>query len=884
MGSIGESDRKRRHLNSISPMSTATTKKHPHCPSSEDNLRDSAVLQYQNEKLFQQLEAQKSEFLVLENKLHQLKEKQQTYDAKLKLVNRSWEQVAGDLESLSIRTRGSANGGDDVKHSRIVEDGASCPPKDAFLSRLLETGAIDSCSTKGSPHQMNDDIKTSCSTTNNIISNIIAAINDWWHVIEVLSAALLETLPEDDLSKQMQKTTNGLEMDVKSLQVALSDLHLKHRLLMNEVQIHRDTNAKNKAKLKHLAGELENTTAELEESNCKLTNLKAQKDASQGAFFPVLNLGNKYAEGDKVRDKRKELQDMESALKQSLDLASNRLVELGSVHEERIGILKQLAKLENTMKGVKHISSSKTYLLLSNQIEKSKAEVDQCHALLEKLQVEREDFVWWEKEMNMKVDLADISQRTAAIVGSRVIELEMELKRQISEKNLLKSRLEKASREPGRKEIIAEFKGLLSSLPKDMDVMQSRLSEYKEAALEVHSLRAEVQSLSNIIDRKSIQVTALGVLSSRSAEQVAEIQKMQAVVWDLKESEKELNLILEMYGRESTDSRDLIESRDLEYKAWACVQSLKSSLDEHNLELRVKAANESEAMSQQRLANAEAEIADLRRKLETSGRDIGMLSDVLKSKHEEGEAYLSEIESIGQAYGDMQTQNQQLLQQITERDDYNIKLVLECTKARQVQDALRMEKQVVEKKMQQANASLELYDIKTARIEEQLKICSEQVGKLAEGGWQCSVALESAKKRLLDVKRESQQLKQSLDESESMVARSRLDVVGLQIELEHERSKKKRLEEELEVVARKAASLSALTEDSSVLEKLQEEVREYKEILKCGICHDRQKEVVIAKCYHLLCAACVQRTLDSRRKCPICSTSFGPNDVKNVYI
>lgn len=75
-------------------------------------------------------------------------------------------------------------------------------------------------------------------------------------------------------------------------------------------------------------------------------------------------------------------------------------------------------------------------------------------------------------------------------------------------------------------------------------------------------------------------------------------------------------------------------------------------------------------------------------------------SEVLKSKHEETEAYLSEIEvihynitlsvpfclwnicykmvllqTIGQAYDDIQTQNQQLLQQVTERDDYNIKVM-----------------------------------------------------------------------------------------------------------------------------------------------------------------------------------------------------------------
>ena len=36
--------------------------------------------------------------------------------------------------------------------------------------------------------------------------------------------------------------------------------------------------------------------------------------------------------------------------------------------------------------------------------------------------------------------------------------------------------------------------------------------------------------------------------------------------------------------------------------------------------------------------------------------------------------YLVLLQTIGQAYDDMQTQNQHLLQQITERDDYNIKV------------------------------------------------------------------------------------------------------------------------------------------------------------------------------------------------------------------
>ena len=55
--------------------------------------------------------------------------------------------------------------------------------------------------------------------------------------------------------------------------------------------------------------------------------------------------------------------------------------------------------------------------------------------------------------------------------------------------------------------------------------------------------------------------------------------------------------------------RDVMEVRQAERKAWAQVEMLKSALDEHSLELRVKAANEAEAACQQRLAAAEAEIA-----------------------------------------------------------------------------------------------------------------------------------------------------------------------------------------------------------------------------------------------------------------------------------
>ncbi|CAL5381347.1 unnamed protein product [Camellia sinensis] len=970
MGSTGEPDRKRRHFSSISP-TAASAKKQSFLPLSEDkknvyvepsmplNVRkptnmpsdadwnipiqvshsigwskirkrklklwrlagidggllglDNAVLEYQNQKLVQKLEAQKVEHIALEKKHSQLKEKQQPYDETLVVVNKAWEQLVDGLESCSICTKDLLSSGRDAKTQLITEDGPLSTPENAFLGRLLETGATESSSVINSLNQNEEDTQIAVKKSKNILSNIVAAINELWYLKDGLQATVLKALPEDGSCRK--KASTNLQTEVRNLRVALGDLYLNHKSLARELQCHRDTDAKNKAELKRLRGltiallflevELESTVVELEESNCKLATLKTERDAAKRAFFPALNLVNKPVAVDKTKDKQKDLQNMESALKELLDQASCRLLELKRFHEERIGILKQLSDMQDTLKNVKGISLSQAYVLVREQLAKSKADLVQYQALFEKLQAEKDNLGWREKEMNMKNDLVDVFNRNAAVAECRTTELQIEIQKQINEKNLIETRLEEASREPGRKEIIAEFKALVSSFPEDMGSMQSQLRKYKEAASDVHSLRANVQSLSTILDRKAKE---LKKLSLRSTDQAAEMQKLQSVLRDLKESDMELKLILEMYRRESIDSSlekgcpwmrmgtwDVLEARDSEYKAWAHVQSLKSSLDEHNLESRVKTAIEAEATSQQRLATAEAEIADLRQKLEASKREKSRLSDVLKSKHEENETYLSEIETIGQAYDDMQTQNQHLLQQITERDDYNIKLVLEGVQAKQYRNALFMEKQTMEKAIHQAEASVDFYSMKAARIEDQFKMCSEQVQTLAEDRFQSLSILENTQKKLLDVRKSSQQLRDLLDRSQSKADKGRVSLAELQIYLEKERFGKKRLEEELEVVRRKASRLKSHIEGSSVVDKLQQELREYKEILKCSVCLDRSKEasllvehqvqVVITKCYHLFCNPCIQRIIESRhRKCPVCAASFGANDVKPVYI
>ncbi|MFS8022779.1 putative transcription factor C2H2 family [Helianthus anomalus] len=880
MGGTGEADRKRQFSSISSPTAAATAaKKHPFVPPSEDKKLDTVVLKFQNQKLLQKLESQKVECVALENKFRQLREKQSPYTKTLAVVDKSWDELVDKVASCSIRTKDLVSSDRDNKHHAAAGEEASLPPEDVFLHRLLEKGATESSSTNNdTPSQLQECRNSAGNKVQNTLSNIVHTIDSLWNLKDGLYAEALKKVPEGSCRPN---SSIELQKEVKNMRSSISDMHLMHRSMAKQMQFHLDTDAKNKSELRQLRGELECSMVELEESNKNLAALKAETDAAKGGIFPVL-LGNKRVANDRAREKEKDLHDMESLLKELQDQASSRQLELKHLHEERTEILKKLSSLQSTLKNVKGIFSSEAFALVKDKIAKARADITQYQSQYQKLQVEKDNLGWREKEFNMKNDIGDVLRQSSAVSDSRIRDLQMEIQKQVDRKKLIESKLEAASREPGRKEIITKFRTFVSSFPQDMGSMQTQLRKHKEDSSDVQSLRADVQSLTAILDRKTRELEAL---SARSVAQSAEIQKLHATIHDLEESDLELKVVLDVYRRETIDSRDLLEARNAECKAWAHVQNLKYSLDEHNLETRVKAAIEAEAASQQMLAAAEAKIADLRQKWELSKKEKCRLTDVLESKHQENEAYLSEIETIGQAYDDVQTHNQQLLQQITERDDYNIKLVLEGVRARQLHDSLLLDKQTVERKIQQGNALINFCETKAERIGDQMRLCSDQVQKLSETRVQKTSALENTQRRLHDTRRASQQVMDSLEESQIKVDKSRASLMDLQIELDKERFEKKRVEEELEAARRKHLRLTSDLDGSSVVEKLQQELKEYKEILKCSVCLDRPKEVVITKCYHLFCNACVQKIIETRhRKCPLCAASFGANDVKPVYI
>ncbi|CAN0921817.1 E3 ubiquitin-protein ligase BRE1-like 1 [Linum grandiflorum] len=152
MESTGEPDRKRRHFSSLSP-TAALAKKQPVSHFSDDKKLDAAVLQFQNQKLLQKLEAQKVEYSILESKYSKLKDRQQPYESTLNAVDKSCKLLVNDLEARSKQLREASSWNAFQKASK--EDTAAVP-EDAFLSRLMETGATKSSSANNIPEQIDE--------------------------------------------------------------------------------------------------------------------------------------------------------------------------------------------------------------------------------------------------------------------------------------------------------------------------------------------------------------------------------------------------------------------------------------------------------------------------------------------------------------------------------------------------------------------------------------------------------------------------------------------------------------------------------------------------------------------------------------------------------
>ncbi|KAF9587252.1 hypothetical protein IFM89_039533 [Coptis chinensis] len=852
-----EPDSKRPHHHLTSSVSSTTNIMARSSPTSPDERHvDAAVLQYQNQKLVQQLDAQKHELHDLEDRLRELRSKQSSYDDSLIAVNKLWNQLVDDLVLLGIQ----AGGNEDRLQAMDSSDRSrgstmSCPPEEIFLCRILDSGPFESNGDVGK--YVEEALSARHSSTLDLMKSLVDTLDSRRARAKSLASALHGKLSEEDAIIQLHNIDESMGKEATNLRKVIDILQQKHKDYEDEIQTLIHSHSTDQVEIKRIAAELEESMAELEESRRKIVNLKMQMNVLHGLHLPALNTVNGSTSPEKSSDRNMGIRELKISLEESKTLASTRLSELQEAQEHTLSISKKFQECQNELMDEKYVVSSRPYTLLSDQLQHWNAEMERYKGLTDSLQADRTHVMRREKDLSVKAESADAARNDIKDCETKIEELECQLQRCIVERNDLEMKVEEVEQDSGRKDIKTEFHVMISAFSKEMDMMEAQLNRWKGTACEALSLREEAHSLKAQLSRK--------------------------VETSQKETQ-ELQVFLEMHGQEHFDNRDVMEIKESERRALVQTEVLRNALEEHSLELRVKAANEAEAACQQRLSAAESEIADLRAELDVCERDVLELREAIKVKDGEAEAYISEIETIGQAYEDMQAQNQHLLHQVADRDDYNIKLVSESVKTKQGQSFLLFEKQMIAKQLLQAKAAQESFKLKISCSDDQLKCDLIEASKASSENRHISLIIESAKWELTDAEKELKWLRGAVASSEKEFEQTQKKVAEYEMELESERDERKGLEDELAGVNNAILEMTSESGEAAI-QRLQDEVKECKSILKCGVCFDRPKEVVITKCFHLFCNPCIQRNLEIRhRKCPGCGTAFGQNDVRFVNI
>ncbi|XP_071712414.1 E3 ubiquitin-protein ligase BRE1-like 2 [Rutidosis leptorrhynchoides] len=866
---------KRPHLNN------SQMARHPY-PSPDNTTVDATVLQYQNQKLVQQLDIQKQELHDLEDKIKELRQGQTSYDDFLITTNQLWTQLDEDLILLGARVGAGQSALDALQRSDSAQGSIpSGPAEEMFLCRLVQSDSIGASGCEELLVNVNEALALRHSSTLELMKLIEDTIQVVVAKIDIIDKSLHENSSAEDAIIQSYKIDDLMKEEAKHLHLVIDALHAKHKEYDDMIQSYSHSHSVDQSEIKRIAGDIEDRMAELEESRRKLVSLKMQKDKLSGVHPPVPFAVNGSSSPESTVDKTRGLRDLKDSIEEAKILASDRLSELQEAQDDNLSLSKQLHDLENEVNDYKYIYTSRPYTLLSDQLPYWKSEVDRIRALVDSLQVDRSSVLRKEKELSTKTESIDALRNPVDNVDSTIEKLEEELLERINENNELEIKMEEAVQDSERKDIKAEFQVMSSALLKEIGIMKSQLDRWKDTECESVSLQKEVQSLRALVDKKTSEHKDL---VDSCSEQNVEIKSLQAHVERLQKKKLESQILLDMVVQGTYDNRDVMEIKESERRAHSQAQVLENAYNEHSLVLRIKAANETELACQQRLSIAEAEIADLMAKLDESDRDVLELKEAIKIKDGESESYISEIETIGQAYEDMQTQNQHLLQQVMERDDYNIKLVSESVKMKQSHISLLSEKQTLDEQLQHVNSAVESLKSRIAYFEEQMNSCIIHALKSTEEDRHLSVNLENSKWELANADKELKCLKSLLSSSEKEHDQIRRKMDEIQEELDNERLDKKKLDEELADLNMKVTELT-LGSSEAAIQKLQDDIKDCKSILKCGVCFDRPKEVVIVKCYHLFCNPCIQRNLEIRhRKCPACGMAFGQNDVRFVKI
>ncbi|KNC97517.1 uncharacterized protein SPPG_09429 [Spizellomyces punctatus DAOM BR117] len=487
--------------------------------------------------------------------------------------------------------------------------------------------------------------------------------------------------------------------------------------------------------------------------------------------------------------------------------------------------------------------------------------------------------------------------------------LEEEYKYHVNENEIIKTRLEKLSREveelrSERRKFTEELENEESSRRKVLETEMRKLEgdltrirgnrDHLQHALDLRCSKDEVE----IVQMQEIRVIA-NTRKDRIVCLEADLQRLKMqIAADMGDQ------ALLRFFEEATDGNPL---EDLRQKLRAAENKIKSLEDTVN---SYQDASESVVERQQIMLSerqARRELESAQRQLESYERCFGTLPDSddaaghLVAKLHEKDALLeklqgkieyyektesrllSEIETLGKAWAELEDQNSRKVLNLAQKEDHILRLMAEKTKYDQKCAMLTKQSTTYNNLgialKRQSDKQLEQIRI----LEQREKALSQQLQAREKELAAKSIAGDQQQRRCGDLIREVAGLK---DKEQRWSAKYDNATSALKKKitlLENTAEEHRKAREEVEILQRRLDKYtkSETTPDTNLMRQIEE----YKLLLKCSSCNNNFKSHVLNKCMHTFCKDCIDDMWTSRqRKCPTCGIAFAQQDIRQVYL
>ncbi|DBA67317.1 TPA: hypothetical protein ACH3X2_001617 [Trebouxia sp. C0005] len=845
-----------------------------------------SMLAFQNSKLKAQLEVKRDEFADLDRRHQQLVAKQASYQDNLLIIDRLWRQVNGDIQALTERATGEpvlkAEPDYSMKPETVdTKEGADIK-EDPFLARLLQSDA----SMVGVTQQSLKLLWTDASELEVLLrKRLNSTVESFAKVLDAIRQGQQQRAEQAQQIEQQQlpdsasaTTTQRLANDIHNLQRTVDGQQAYIRTLEANLAQTDDEFVKHKEQIRDMNNQLADLDEQLAKARKSQRTVNGQHPAVAKAEVSLPNGAAQSASSvEAQKGLPKEAFLLTKSLEETEQLMSKRERELEQEREAGIQLAREIRDLKSQLSSQVGETSSQTLQEVLRERDAIKADrnrlltrVSQLERDVSKLEVLERQKAAADREAKHAHGMQEASLQAVRDRETRAQQLQSQLEQAQQALHAEKAQF-------GQQGTLLQCRKHMDTLQTDLLSERQKVKQLAGKGQQVATAKQEVLEAVSALQAKEKQLVRLQLKLQRQQNAIQEIEA-------LKVRSEDLRVFVEVLQSLHPEPADMVQLRASEAQLRGRVAKLQADMDGHHLQQTIKQCQQAEARAVQAADDLASERDLLQVAADSLRHELSNVRQQLAEQQAENSAVMTEIDNASEAYESMQSSNTALVRQLGERDARISQMTGEQLRHEQGMARCRDDKamaescsrlaqqhrQGLEQRLQELQLASQACSARESEAQEQLHSCNANLAQVKRDKDDMSNSLKEKCSQLADLQRESADKKRALDAECEKLSR--------------EKHKRQRIEEDKQAMQSRLEQAQQMKGKSGMSRQAEEELEALRGLLRCNVCHERQKDVIITKCMHMFCKPCIQRNLDARhRKCPGCGAAFGNKDVQQFF-